>query len=293
MPEQHWSSRAQDWVSWRQTFDEQVAPALPTFVQVPEQHWICEPHGSFGQAQKSGVAHFWPTQSAEQHCESRLHATFVSRQVLLPPPGVSQWPALQNPEQQSPFAEQVCVLAWQVVSGSVQTAFAQRLVQHSSGAVHDSLSCFAHVVGGTQVPLQAQAAPLQALAQQSPGVAQTSFCWLHALGGAVHVWLEGSQYSEQHSPLAAHALSFCVHTGGCVSVVPLFFVQPVPAIASAASADTSSVENLNVRMRHPPTARNDPGPVWSHSVPRSRVVLHVVAGAFDAPCQSRRRGTHP
>ncbi len=56
------------------------------------------------------------------------------------------------------------------------------------------------------------------------------------------------QTPEQHSPFAAQTASsgWSVQAGCCV--VELLFLHPA-ANASAASADTSSVENLGVRMR--------------------------------------------
>src|SRR5512139_1615126 len=84
MPEQHCASVAQDWSTWRQTDEEQVAPGLPAFVQVWEQHCASEPQGSPGQLHMPASPWHCCVEglhTAEQHCESRLHATFAPRHV--------------------------------------------------------------------------------------------------------------------------------------------------------------------------------------------------------------------
>jgi hypothetical protein len=58
------------------------------------------------------------------------------------------------------------------------------------------------------------------------------------------------QAPEQQSPFTVHAASspFSVHAGGDVVPPSLDFLQPPAVTASAASADTRSVESLGVRM---------------------------------------------
>jgi hypothetical protein len=218
-----------------------------------------------------------------------LHASVPERHVVWG--GVSQaFEALQYPEQQSDAvaAVQASPGPLHVVGGSVHTPLAPHaLVQHSSGAEHARPFAL-QVFCATQAPLH----PLL-LSQQSAGVAQAWPSCLHAPTGALHVWLAVSQFVEQHSPFEVHAASFDVQTGGGCSVVALFFLHPVTAIASTASADTSSVENLDVRMRPSAGPEASKGSRWSRSVPRFPAVLHVVAGAFDASCQPLARGTHP
>src|SRR5512133_2289942 len=48
MPEQHCVSLAQDWFSWMHTVEEQVAPGLPAFGQLREQHCASDPQASPG-----------------------------------------------------------------------------------------------------------------------------------------------------------------------------------------------------------------------------------------------------
>jgi hypothetical protein len=141
-------------------------------------------------------------------------------------------------------AVQASPSALQVVCGSVQRPLApQAFVQHSCGA-EQARPLSLQLLCATHVPLQ----PF-VLSQQSAGVAQTWPGCLHTLAAARHVCVAVSQFEEQHSPLEVHAASFDVQAGGGGSVVSLFFLHPVAARAITASADTSSVENLDVRMR--------------------------------------------
>jgi hypothetical protein len=66
-PEQHCESSAQVSVTWRQTVDEQVAPAVPAFGQLSEQHCASDPQASPGRSQKSAAVHAPPLQAPEQH----------------------------------------------------------------------------------------------------------------------------------------------------------------------------------------------------------------------------------
>lgn len=80
IPEQHCVAVAQAWSTWRQTFDEQVAPAVPAFGQLREQHWASEPHASPGAAQRppASTQRWFEPQTPEQHCESAAHTVVAS-----------------------------------------------------------------------------------------------------------------------------------------------------------------------------------------------------------------------
>jgi hypothetical protein len=218
----------------------------------------------------------------EQHCASRLHPAFVSRQDGVG--GVSQRDALQYPEQQSPFEPQASVSSVQVVGGFVQTPPSHEPVQHSCGALHETFSFLHPPPGSMHAPLHAT--PF-ASGQQSPGVAQGSPWARHWLAGATHVpWVAPAgieQVAEQQSPLTVHAPS----SGASVQpgVEPLDFLQPDVPSASAARAYTRTVERFDVDMSILPRLGGGAGACWTHSVPRFPRPFHVVAGA---PARARR-----
>lgn len=296
MPEQHCVSLAQDWFSWRHTLDEQVAPALPAFGQLCEQHCASDPQVSPGYAHiPPSSTHFCVAVShaPEQHWPSALHASPGSKQVGTA--GVSQWPALQYPEQQSRFSMHASVSSWQMVVGFVQMPPSHEPEQQSSGPVHERPLTLHPPSGSMHVPLHPDAAPL-ASGQQSPGVAQGSPCGRHWFAEATHVPAVSpggiEQVPEQQSPFTVHAPS----SGASVQpgvVVPLDFLQPDVPSASAARAHTRSVESFDVDMAILPRPGDGAGACWTGSVPRIRHAFHVVAGGFFAACESRRRGTEP
>ncbi len=247
-PEQHCVLLAQAWSIWRQTFDEQVAPAVPAFGQFREQHWASELQASPGAAQRPPLStqRWFEPQTPEQHCESAAQAVVVSSMQ----DGVIGWAhvleALQYPEQQSPFAVHATVSSLHCEGGGTQTVAprfpSQYPVQHSCGNTHD-VEFVLHWVtfGSTQVP------PGHAPRQQSDGPEHTAPTAPQTPPAATHMWF--AQLPEQHSGPVVHAASsaLSVHSGG----VPgsLFFLHPVAVSASTASADTSKVESLGVRMR--------------------------------------------
>lgn len=286
IPEQHCELLAQAFLAGSvplgtHTFEEQVPP-----LQIREQHCASELQDSPGYEQSPPSLRQVPVapQTAEQHWESRLQPAPASLQVAVGRTSQA-WDALQKPEQQSALEVQATVSALHTVVGWVHTPPSHEFVQHSCGEVQVTFRSL-QVVLFVHVPLQAVAL------QQSAGVWQTSPSWRHTLAAALHVWLVASQFVEQHSPLDAHAASFEVHAGFVV-VVLLFLLQPVAATASAASADTSSVENLDVRMRSSAGPATMQDARWADRVTRFRHAIHVVAGASGGACRSRRRGPYP
>jgi hypothetical protein len=126
---------------------------------------------------------------------------------------------------------------------------------------------------------------------QLPGGPQRCVVWLHEASQqsertaheppfAAHVaethvpevWPDATkQFPEQQSPSAVHAPSSGARVQACGVEVSLFFLQPVAASARTASADTRSVESLDVRMESSDGAATDAGaragPGVSHGFP--------------------------
>jgi hypothetical protein len=110
IPEQHWESLAQPFFAGSvpvgmHALEEQVPP-----LQMREQHCASEPQYSPGYEHMPPSARHVPVapHAPEQHCASRLHPAFASRQVVVG--GLSQaCEPLQNPEQQSAFVAQARV----------------------------------------------------------------------------------------------------------------------------------------------------------------------------------------
>jgi hypothetical protein len=188
-PEQHCESSAQVSVVWRQTVDEQVAPAVPAFGQLSEQHWASEPQAAPGWSQKSASVQAPPLQTPEQHCESPVHAVAAARQVGVG--GSMHFVPSQAPLQQSFAAAQASLRREHCPTGSTQSPPAQFPAQHWS-EVSQSLPMRPHPeLASTHVT------PLQSPEQQSEGWAQAASSARHSPGGATQVF--ATQLPEQQS----------------------------------------------------------------------------------------------
>jgi hypothetical protein len=158
-----------------------------------------------------------------------------------------QTPPWQSFEQHSLFAAHRLPLVLHVVLSGVHVLLGPHTVpQHSEPCVHGWLSLM-HKVCPHFPPVQFRLQQSVATAQLSPASLQIPVPPI----GAPHVFVPGSQLTEQHSALDVHAVPTCTHA-------------PASVLASASTIDASvlaSASTIDASLPHPaPVEASNPNP---------------------------------